>query len=206
MKALIYLTAALFVVHYGESTIDEGSLRVYLNSPGVSNLQAATVSLSNPVRSTGCRSEGARVFVCAPARFGWYTLQVVTPGFRTVTVPARIYSHQVAVRVGLTIGGEDSGPISTLSGRVTGLPIPPHLWIRIMPIEGGHADMDAMVQPSNGNFELNGFDVGRYVLALIDSDRNQIACAHALDLSVRTEVHVIAEGEGCELTQTQLPQ
>lgn len=170
----------------------------------MSSLKDAEVSINNAGKPFVCQWRRATVFVCSSAPFGWYSLRITAPGFRRVTAPVRIYSHEVTTRVGLIVDGLDSSPVSKLSGQISGGGIPANLWVRIMPIEEGPIGMDALVKAPGEEFEINGFDVGTYVFILIDSDRNRVLCAHPVELSIHTEVRVTVNGESCGLRETQL--
>jgi hypothetical protein len=203
-RTLLYIFIGLLAFVHNSDAQDNGQVYVYLDIPGMSSLKDAEVSLNNASKPLECRWQRTTMFVCSSAPFGWYSLHVITPGFRRVTAPVRIYAHKVTIRVGLTVDGLDTSPISKLSGRITGIGIPTNLWVRIMPVEEGPISMDGLVEIPGGKFEINGFDVGTYIFTLIDSDRNRVLCAHPVDLSIHTEVRITVNGENCRLTETQL--
>jgi hypothetical protein len=102
--------------------------------------------------------------------FGWYQLQVLSPGFRKYERDLVIVDPETHVRAVMAVSGESTGPVE-LSGRLLYSDSRASTWVLALPLQGSPADAIESLVSANGSFRIRTVNPGWYLLAVVRGDQ-----------------------------------
>ena len=156
-----------------------GTLRVRVEDfSGVPILANVTMTEVGTKKLTASITSNAQKEVSALVPYGWYTLKIDAPGFRTYERSLKVLGPAVYVRTALTVAGPDETRVigryvaPTIQGSLQGkLPDRTGLWAKLVPITGSEDSlMQSKIDP-DGRFQFDGMDSGNYLILILDGRR-----------------------------------
>jgi hypothetical protein len=156
-----------------------GTIRVRVEDFGrVPLLANVTITELGTKKVTASITSNAQKEVSALVPYGWYTLKIDAPGFRSCERPLKVLGPAVYVRAALTAGEPDETRVighhvsPAIQGSVQGkLPERGDLWAKLVPITGAEDNlMESKIDP-NGSFRFDGMDAGNYLILILDGGR-----------------------------------
>jgi hypothetical protein len=156
-----------------------GTLRVRVeDSGGVSILANVTMTEVGTKKLTSSITSNAQKEVSALVPYGWYTLKIEAPGFRTYERPLKVLGPAVYMRATLMVGEPDQTRMigryvaPSIQGSLQGkLPERAGLWAKLVPITGSEDNlMESKIDP-DGRFRFDGMDAGNYLILILDGRR-----------------------------------
>jgi hypothetical protein len=100
--------------------------------------------------------------------YGYYTVKVNSPGFKSYTRDVLLDKPAVTVRAQLGLGVECLRYAALLHGNVLPMPDTRELWLKAVPLRGT-GDLEARIE-KDGTFSI-GADDGSYIVAVVEGER-----------------------------------